>query len=94
MSLLRTTFRIGPVLMVVPTLAWATVWYLALQGENDSWYIVWPLIGFFAAVIIWHIALLILEKNRFAYIAYAIVFMPAFYILYGLALIFATHFPL
>jgi hypothetical protein len=80
--------------MLIPTLAWATAWYLVLRDENDSWYIVWPLVGFLAIVTIWHVALLIFEKKRIAYFAYAIVFIPVFSALYGFAMIFATHFPL
>jgi hypothetical protein len=80
--------------MLIPTLVWAAAWYFVLRDENDSWYIVWPLVGFFAIVVMWHVALLILERQRLAYFAYAITFIPAFYVAYGFAMIFATHFPL
>jgi hypothetical protein len=80
--------------MLIPTLVWAATWYLVLREENQSWYIAWPLIGVFVIVVIWHVALIILQKNRLAYATYAIVFVPVFYVVYGLALIFATHFPL
>ena len=80
--------------MLIPTFAWAAAWHLVLRDESDSWYIVWPLVGFLAFAVMWHVALLIFERNRLAYLAYAIAFMPAFYILNGFAMIFATHFPL
>jgi len=80
--------------MLVPTLIWAAAWNLVLRGEDDSWYIVWPLMGFLATVVMWHVALLILERNRLAYLAYAVAFIPIFFVAYVLALIFATHFPL
>jgi hypothetical protein len=80
--------------MLVPTLLWATAWYLILRDENDSWYIVWPLGGFLVIVLVWHVALLIFEKNRLAYLAYALGHIPVFLVTYELALIFATHFPL
>jgi len=80
--------------MLIPTFAWAAAWYFVLRDENDSWYIVWPLAGFFAIAVMWHVALLILERPRLAYLAYAIAFIPAFYVTYALAMIYATHFPL
>jgi hypothetical protein len=91
---MRKLFRVGPVLMLVPTLLWATAWYLILHDENDSWYIVWPLVGSLAIVLVWHVALIIFEKNRLAYLAYAMAHIPVFLVTYELALIFATHFPL
>jgi hypothetical protein len=91
---MRTLFRVGPVVLLVPTLLWATAWNLLLHDENDSWYIVWPLIGFLAIVLAWHVALLIFEKNRRAYLAYALVHVPVFCVAYEFALIFATRFPL
>jgi hypothetical protein len=91
---MRTTFRIGPILMLIPTIAWAIAWHLILRDENQSWYVVWPLVGFLATVVIWHVALLVLEKHRIAYLAYAVGFIPAFWFLYVLAIIYATHFPL
>jgi hypothetical protein len=80
--------------MLIPTFVWAAAWCLVLRDENQSWYIVWPLVGFFAIVVIWHVALLILEKRKLAYLVYAIAFIPAFSVAYFFAMIFATHFPL
>jgi hypothetical protein len=91
---MRKVFRIGPVLMLVPTISWATAWYLILRDENDSWYIVWPLIAFLIIALVWHVALLIFEQKRLAYFAYALVHVPVFLVTYELALIFGTHFPL
>jgi hypothetical protein len=67
---------------------------LGPHSENDGWYIVWPLIGFLVIAVVSHVALLVFEKNRFAYFAYALVHVPVFLATYVLALIFATHFPL
>jgi hypothetical protein len=80
--------------MLVPTLVWAAAWRVVLRDENDSWYIAWPLVGFLAVVVMWHVALLILERNRLAYLAYASAFIPVFFVVYGFAMMFATHFPL
>jgi hypothetical protein len=80
--------------MLIPTIAWASAWNWVLREENQSWYIVWPLVGFLAIVVIWHVALLIFEKHRLAYLAYAVTFIPAFWSLYVLGIIYATHFPL
>jgi hypothetical protein len=91
---MRKLFRVGPVLMLVPTLLWAIAWYLILNGEDESWYIRWPLVGFLALVLVWHVALLIFEKRRLAYLAYALAHIPVFLVTYEFSLIFATHFPL
>ncbi|MCP4619855.1 MAG: hypothetical protein GY844_25895 [Bradyrhizobium sp.] len=90
----RRLFRVGPVLMLVPTILWAAGWNWTLQGENDSWYIIGPLIGFLIIVLVWHLALLLVEKNRFAYFGYALVHLPLFWVTYEFAMMFATRFPL
>jgi hypothetical protein len=94
MSRMRTLFRVGPIVMLIPTLLWATAWNLLLHDENQSWYIVWPLIGFIGIAVIWHVALLVIEKNRLAYLGYALVHLPAFFVIYVFSIIFATHFPI
>jgi len=91
---MRRLFRVGPALMLFPTLLWAAAWNLILHDENSSWYIVWPLVSFLAMALIWHVALIVFEKNRLAYFAYALVHIPVFWVAYVFAMIFATHFPL
>jgi hypothetical protein len=94
MNRTRTLFRVGPVLMLIPTVLWATAWNLLLHDKKQSWYIVWPLVGFLGIAVIWHVALLVLEKDRLAYLGYALVHLPAFWVVYVFAIILATHFPL
>ena len=55
----------------------------------------WPMFGLFGLAAIWHVALITTQRSRrYAYIAYAIVFLPIFYVAVAFALIPATHFPL
>jgi hypothetical protein len=92
---MRKLFRIGPVLMLVPLMLWTTAWNITLQCENQDWYIVWPMVGFLGLAALWPIALVVFEKgHRYAYLAYAVVHVPIFYMIYVVAIIYATHFPL
>jgi hypothetical protein len=91
---MQKLFRIGSVLMFVPILLWAAAWNYALDEENQSWYIMWPMFGFIGLAGLWHIALLIAEKERIAYFIYAVIHMPIFYGIWVVALILATRFPL
>jgi hypothetical protein len=94
MTALRKLFCVGPVVMLVLTFLWATAWHLILRGENQSWYIIAPLMGFLVIGLAWHIALLIFEKNRLLYSVYALVDVPVLLVAYEAAVIFATRFPL
>ena len=92
---MRTLFRVGPILTLAPLLLWAAVWNFALHEENQAWYIVWPIIALLGLTAIWHVALIIFEKGyRLPYLAYALVHMPIFWVVYVIALIYATRFPL
>jgi hypothetical protein len=91
---MRKVFRIGPVFVIGPLLLWAMGWNLALHEENQDWYIVWPMLGLLCIVVLWHVALLIAEKNRLAYAVYALLHIPAFYGIWVIARIYATRFPL
>src|SRR5690349_17864518 len=91
---LRTLFRVGPVLMLVPVVLWAAAWNLSLSGENQGWYIVQPMNGLLITAALWHLALIALDKNRLLYLAYAVAFLPVFYLVWNVALALATHFPL
>jgi hypothetical protein len=79
--------------MLIPTIAWAWTWHLLPRDESDSWYIFWPLTGILAIVVIWHVALLVLEQNRLAYFAYAVAFIPTFATVSIFATMFAAGFP-
>jgi hypothetical protein len=82
--------------MLAPLIAWAAAWDAALpHGESPAlWYIVWPFFAFPGLAGLWHIALVIREKHRFAYIVYAIVFMPLLYYVCVFGIVAAIHFPL
>jgi hypothetical protein len=91
----RKFFLVGPILLLIPLMLWAWAWALALTDENQSWYIVWPMFGLVGLAATWHLALIIVEKpKRYAYVAYAAIFLPLFYIAMAIAVIPATHFPL
>ncbi len=96
LKLMNRLFRIGPILMLVPVFLWALGWdLLGPPGENHSWFIVWPMFAFVGFAALWHIVLIVREtKHRKAYLAYAILHAPAFYVIWGIAMVLATHFPL
>ena len=96
--IIHNLFQIGPVLLLVPLLLWTLAWTNILTGEaNDDkkWYIVPPMRDLVVLAILWHIALVVAEKGRrVLYLVYAILHIPAFYVVWVIALVFATHFPL
>ena len=53
-----------------------------------------PLYGMLAVAVVWHLALIVFEQTRGFYVVYAAIHLPAFYLLWTLALVFATNFPL
>jgi hypothetical protein len=90
---MRTIFRIGPVLVLIPTIAWAEVWHVVLRDESENWLILGPPVGLLAIVVMWHVALLIIEQDKLAYFAYAIAFIPTFLTALIFATMFAVSFP-
>jgi hypothetical protein len=76
------------------TLAWTNI--LAAEANDDEkWYIVPPMQDLVVLAVLWHIALVVVEKGRHVlYLVYAILHTPAFYVVWVIALVFATHFPL
>lgn len=94
-SLMKRIFILGPAPFLIPlTIIWAIVCNQIGDGESqDSWRI-FPLEACLAMVLIWHVALIAAEKNRGKYIRYALFHIPAYWIIYVLAVIFAVRFPL
>ena len=87
-------FRIGPVVMLVPVIVWATGWYHHRGPFDAGWYVIWPMYFFILLTVFWHAALLVFGKHRLTYLIYAIFHLPAFYYIWGWSMICATHFPL
>jgi hypothetical protein len=92
---MRLLFRLGPIVLLVPLALWGWAWTNIVNGEDQSWYIVWPIVGVLILAALWHAALIAVEKRRrIPYLLYAIVHMPVFYVAANIALIIATRFPL
>lgn len=92
---LRKVFRMGPVSLSPLMFLWSGVSYLSSSGEShDLWRLV-PLHVGLAAAVLWHVALIAVEKERKFYLGYALFHLPVFILLvHGWAVIFATRFPL
>jgi hypothetical protein len=91
---IRMLIRIGPLVMWGPTLLWGLAWFFISKEENPSWYIVCPMFGFLAITALWHIGLVIFEKRRLTFLAYAILHLPLFCFGWLSALVWATRAPL
>jgi hypothetical protein len=49
--------------MLAPVTLWPAAWNITLNEENQSWYIIWPMFGFLGLAALWHIALIIFERE-------------------------------
>jgi len=88
-------FRIGPALLFPIVIVWAAISNeLCPEGEcHDLWRTL-PLHGALALAVLWHLALITVEKERNFYLLYAAIHLPAFYLFWVLAYAIATKFPL
>jgi hypothetical protein len=88
-------FRIGPILMLIPVLLWTTIWGLVSYHHDPGILSVLIILPFFLFLLIaafWHVALILFEEGRrLAYLAYAILFMPALFVISLLAGMAATN---
>jgi hypothetical protein len=90
----RKLFRLGPVLLVPPTVIWAVACNGIGSEEANDWWRIYPFIGAFALAALWHLALVIRETERLRYTGYAIWHLPLFFITAEISMIYATRFPL
>ncbi len=91
---LRKIFRIGPVLLIPVILGWVEICNLVIPGEREDWWQIYPLLAAYFAGVIWHAALFAVETARLAYFVYAVVHLPPLWVIWGMAMIWATKFPL
>lgn len=88
-------FRIGPFLLVPLVILWAVVsGATCFEGECWDLWRTLPLFGALALAVLWHVALIVSERERGFYLAYAGFHLPALWLLWGFALALATNFPL
>jgi hypothetical protein len=91
----RAMFRLGPAPFLVPiAIFWAMISLLTSAEENQDWWRFLPLVMMLALVIIWHFALIILERPRLGFALYALIHIPVFCLVYELATILALRAPL
>jgi len=90
----RRAFRIGPVLLFPFVILWGEACYRIGLGEDYAWWRVYPILGALVAAGTWHLALLIVEKDRFHYSMYAVAHLPFFLFAAFTSYLRATRAPL
>ena len=93
---LALMFQIGPILLIPVTVLWAVISHQSCPASdecNDSWRMV-PMYGVLILAALWHLALVVTQKERKFYLAYAAFHFPVFYFFWAFALVFAIKFPL
>jgi hypothetical protein len=92
--LARRMFRLGPIVLFPLMILWAQVCYRIGSSEAYDWWRTYPLYAAVAVAVLWHAALLIVEKDRFDYLMYAIVHLPIFVYAAFISGVYATRAPL
>lgn len=94
-SLATKAFRVGPFVLIPPVMLWGVLSGMSCpRSECGELWRTLPLCGALTVAVAWHVTLIALEPPRGFYVAYAAIHLPAFYLLWTLALVFATNFPL
>jgi hypothetical protein len=73
---------------------WAAICNELGWGERHDWWRTLPMHVALAAAVLWHLLLIVTEKERRFYALYALVNLPILYLSWVLALVIATRFPL
>jgi hypothetical protein len=87
----RRLFRVGPVILVPPMIIWAVACNGIDSEEAGDWWRIYPFVGTFALAALWHVALVILDKERLRYVGYAICHLPLLYVAAAISMIYAVR---
>jgi hypothetical protein len=93
-NMLTKVFRIGPVLLLPPMISWAAVCFNIGSSEAYDWWRSYPIFGAVVIAALWHLFLIGMERNRFDYMAYALVHLPVFIYVAFISGVYATRAPL
>jgi hypothetical protein len=85
-------YRLGPPILISAMTAWAVICRELGSGESD-WWAQLPLHAAFAGAALWHLLLIVTEKEQAFYSLYALIDLPIFYLLWAFALVIALQFP-
>jgi hypothetical protein len=87
-------FRLGPVVLLPLIILWAQACFRVGSSEAYDWWRTYPIYAAVAVAVLWHTALLMVDKDRFHYLMYAIAHLPIFVFAAFISLIYATRAPL
>ena len=92
--LAKKMFRLGPAVLLPLMILWAQVCFRTGTSEAYDWWRMHPIYAAVAVVVPWHVALLLVEKDRFIYLMYAVAHIPIFVVAAFISLLRATRAPL
>jgi hypothetical protein len=88
-------FQGGPALLIPALFVWTVISHATSPDEVEDWWRIAPFYGAIGAALVWHIALVARVRERTIFqIAYAVIFIPVFYLFCTLGMVLATKFPL
>jgi hypothetical protein len=93
-NMLTKVFRIGPVLLLPIVYLWGKVCNQIGSDEAYDWWRVYPFAVMLVVALIWHLALIVVGKDKLDYSMYALGHFPIFLLVSFLSYLHATRAPL
>jgi hypothetical protein len=90
-------FETGPAILIPIVVVWTAISYASCEHESVCSRDLWRTMPYYALLVvaaIWLSILIAIKKDRVPYIAYALVYLPCFYLFCMLAQALAIKFPL
>jgi hypothetical protein len=87
-------FRLGPALLLPLIILWGEACHRIGSGEAYDWWRGYPIYAASVGAAIWHLALVVKEKDWFHYTMYALAHLPILLFTSFMYLIYATRAPL
>ncbi len=93
-AILKALYRRGPVLLLPVIVLWAGVSFAVVDGETPYLLGFIFVYGSMAAVVLWHIVLLVREPDKKRQALYALLHIPLFAYVAVHALVYAMKLPI
>jgi hypothetical protein len=93
-NMLIKAFRLGPVLLLPVVFLWGKLCNQIGSWEAYDWWRGYPISGMIVAAVVWHLALIAVEKDKLNYSMYALGHFPIFLLVSFISYLHATRAPL
>jgi|SRR5688500_11867157 hypothetical protein len=90
-TLLTKVLRLGPALLLPIVYIWADTCYRIGSGEARDWWRVYPFAAVMVVAVLWHLALIVVGKDKLYYAMYALWHVPVFLFAIFFACMYATR---